>query len=109
KMNENVNRNTLRKCKSKENKTSENHKARLTKQHERYYQKKVTETTEQRDKIELNLEAKTAAAKAAARSSHKTTIVATRPHEIAAGLSYKTITAAGSYENAAERSPAELT
>ncbi|CAG8590615.1 9226_t:CDS:2 [Funneliformis mosseae] len=104
-MDENVNRNTIRKHKSRENETPGDHEARLAKQHERYHQKKATETTEQRDARW----AKTAAAKAAARPSHKTTTAAAGLHETAAGSSHKTTAAAGSYENAAERSLAEST
>ncbi|CAG8719808.1 536_t:CDS:2 [Funneliformis mosseae] len=107
-MDENVNCNTIRKRKSRENKTLGDHEACLTKQRERYHQKKATETTEQRDmrgymtKIESNLEAKTVAAKAAARSSHKTTTAAVGPYKTTAGLNHKTTATAGSYENAAE-------
>ncbi|CAG8659604.1 12791_t:CDS:2 [Funneliformis mosseae] len=67
--------------------------------------KKVTETTKQRDARQ----AKTAIAKAAAKLNHKTTTAADRPHETAVGLSHKTTATAGSYENAAEQSPAEST
>ncbi|CAG8724061.1 16466_t:CDS:2, partial [Funneliformis mosseae] len=108
KMDENVNRNTIQKRKSRENETLGNYEICLAKQRERYHQKKATETTEQRD-TRGYMTAKTAAAKAAARSSHKITTAAAGPYKTAVGLNYKTTAAAGSYKNAVEQSLAEST